>query len=126
VTDEPIDLKGTNATARVVLTDRITTVNGIVQPRRERAGYSVIVFADDGARWTYPSRYVRTARVDDSGRFSIAGLPANTRYNAVAVDYLEDGEEQDAQILDRLRARATTFSLNEAEQRSVVLDPIAR
>jgi hypothetical protein len=126
VTDEPIDLKGTNATARVVLTDRITTVSGIVQPRRERAGYSVIVFADDAARWTYPSRYVRTARVDDRGRFSIAGLPPNERYNAVAVDYLEDGEEQDAQILDRLRARATTFSLNEAEQRSVVLDPIAR
>jgi hypothetical protein len=69
---------------------------------------------------------VRTARVDGSGRFSIAGLPANERYYAVAVDYLEDGEEQDSQVLERLRARATTFSLGEAEQRSVVLDPIER
>ncbi len=74
----------------------------------------------------YPSRYVRTARVDDSGRFSIAGLPANQRYYAVAVDYLEDGEEQDTQVLERLRARAMTFSLGEAEQRSVVLDPVTR
>ncbi len=41
VTDEAIDLKGTNATARVVLTDRITTISGTVQPRRERASYSV-------------------------------------------------------------------------------------
>ncbi len=126
VTDEAIDLKGTNATARVVLTDRITTISGTVQPRRDRAGYSVVIFPDDSARWTYPSRYVRTARVDDSGRFSISGLPANARYYAVAVDFLEEGEEQDAQVLERLRARAMTFSLGEAEQRSMVLDPIAR
>jgi Carboxypeptidase regulatory-like domain len=126
VTDEAIDLKGTNATARVVLTDRITTISGTVQPRRGRAGYSVIVFPHDAARWAYPSRYVRTARVDANGRFSIAGLPANQPYYAVAVDYLEDGEEQDTQVLERLTARATTFSLGEAEQRSVVLDPIAR
>jgi Carboxypeptidase regulatory-like domain len=126
VTDEAIDLKGTNATARVVLTDRITTISGTVQPRRERASYSVLVFPDDPARWLYPSRYVRTARVADSGRFSIAGLPANQRYYAVAVDYLEDGEEQDTQVLERLRARAMTFALGEAEQRSVVLDPVTR
>ncbi len=126
VTDEAIDLKGTNGTARVVLTDRITTVSGTVQPRRDRAGYSVVVFPDDSARWAYPSRYVRAAQVDDSGRFSIAGLPANERYYAVAVDYLEEGEEQDSQLLERLRARAMTFSLREAEQRSVVLDPVSR
>ena len=126
VTDEAIDLKGTNATARVVLTDRITTVSGMVQPRRERAGYSVVVFPDDSTRWTYPSRYVRTARVNDSGRFSISGLPANERYYAVAVDYLEEGEEQDTQVLERLRGRSTTFSLREAEQRAVVLDPVGR
>jgi hypothetical protein len=110
----------------VVLTDRITTVSGTVQPRRERAGYSVVVFPDDSTRWAYPSRYVRTARVDDSGRFSIGGLPANERYYAVAVDYLEEGEEQDPQILERLRSRAMTFTLGEAEQRSVVLDPVSR
>jgi hypothetical protein len=126
VTDEAIDLKGAIATARVVLTDRITTISGVVQPRRDRAGYSVVVFADDAARWSYPSRYVRTARVDDSGRFSIAGLPANERYYAVAVDHLEEGEEQDTQVLEGLRARATTFSLGEGERRSVALDPVAR
>jgi hypothetical protein len=126
VTDEAIDLKGANATARVVLTDRLTTVSGMVQPRRDRASYSVVVFPDDAARWTYPSRYVRTARVDDSGRFSIAGLRANERYYVVAVDYLEEGEEQDTQVLERLRARATTFSLSAGERRSVVLDPVAR
>ena len=126
VTDEAIDLKGTSATARVVLTDRITTVSGMVQSRRERSSYSVVVFPDDVARWIYPTRYVRTVRADDQGRFSVAGLPANERYFAVAVDYLEEGEEQDTQFLERLRSRAMTFSLGEGEQRSVVLDPITR
>ena len=126
VTDEAIDLKGTNATARVVLTDRVTTISGMVQLRRERSGYSVVIFPDDTTRWTYPTRYVRAVRADDQGRFSVRGLPANERYYAVAVDYLEDGEEQDPQFLERLRARAMTFSLGEGEQRSVVLDPITR
>jgi hypothetical protein len=126
VTDEAIDLKGTSATARVVLTDRLTTLTGVVQPRRDRASYSVVVFPDEAARWEYPSRYVRAVQADDSGRFWIAGLPPRERYYAVAVDYLEDGEEQDTQLLERLRARATTFSLSEGEQRSVMLDPIER
>ena len=126
VTDEPIDLKGANATARVVLTDRITTISGMVQSRRERSRYNVVVFPDDSARWTYPTRYVRAVRANDQGRFSIPGLPANERYYAVAVDYLEDGEEQDPQFLERLRGQAMTFSLSEGEHRSVVLDPIAR
>ena len=126
VTDQAIDLKGANATARVVLTDRITTISGIVQTRRERSGYSVVVFPDDPAKWTYPTRYVRTARADDQGRFSIAGVPADERYYAVAADYLEEGEEQDSQFLERLRGQAITFALGEGEQRSIVLEPIAR
>ena len=105
VTDEPIDLKGQNA-------------HGASRPdrphhddQRHRAGvagstsnYSVVVFPDDAARWTL-------SQLDTSGprapmnavSFRIAGLPPNERYFAVAVDYLEEGEEQDAQFLERLR-----------------------
>jgi hypothetical protein len=125
VTDEPIDLKGQNGSARVVLTDRITTLNGVVQARREASNYSVLVFPDDVTRWNYPSRYVRASRANERGQFRIAGLPPNERYFAVAVDFLEEGEEQDPQFLERLRSRATTFSLREGEQRSIYLDPIA-
>jgi hypothetical protein len=126
VTDEAIDLKSQSATARVVMTDRTTTISGLVQSRRERSNYSVVIFPDDSARWTYPTRYVRVARADDSGRFRISGLPPHQRYFVVAVDYLEEGDEQDAQILERLRAGATTFTLGEGEQRSVVLEPTTR
>jgi hypothetical protein len=112
VIDEPIDLKGENATARIVLSDRVTTLSGSVQGAGDPGKHSVVVFPDDPARWTYPSRYVRTARADDQGRFRIQGLPP-TRYMAAAVDYLEDGDEQDPQLLERLRRRATSFSLGE-------------
>lgn len=126
VTDEPIDLKGQTGSARVVLTDRVTTVSGVVQSRRETANYSIVVFADDVTKWNYPSRYVRSARANDKGQFRISGLPANERYVAVAVDFLEEGEEQDPQFLERLRSKGMTFSLREGEQRSVYLDPITQ
>jgi hypothetical protein len=125
VTDEPIDLKGQTGSARVVLTDRITTISGVVQARRNAANYSVVVFPDDVTRWNYPSRYVRSARANEKGQFRITGLPPNERYFAVAVDFLEEGEEQDPQFLERLRSRAMTLSLREGEQRSIYLDPIA-
>lgn len=126
VTDEPIDLQGRSATARIVLTDRITSVNGVVQSRGDATSHSVVVFADDEAKWTYPTRYVRVIPTDDRGRFQIAGLPPGERYLALAVDYLEDGEEQDPQFLDQLRSRATSFSLRDGERRSLQLDPVTR
>jgi hypothetical protein len=126
VTDEAIDLQGQNASARIVLTDRIASVGGAVQSRENVARQSVIVFADDESRWTYPSRYVRVTRTDEQGRFEVRGLPPNERYLALAVDYLEDGEEQDPQTLERLRSRATSFSLGEGERRSVWLDLVQR
>jgi hypothetical protein len=126
VTDEAIDLKRQTADARIVLTNRITTLAGIVQARRDPARHIVVAFPNDESRWAYPSRYVRAARADERGRFRIAGLPPNERYYAVAVDYLEDGEEHDPQLLERLRAHATTFSLGDGEQRTVYLDPVER
>jgi hypothetical protein len=123
--DEPIDLKGQNAAVRIVLSDRVTTVSGVVQTQSDAASPSIVVFPDDAARWTYPSRYVRTARADNRGRFQIAGLPPSG-YMVAAVDYLEDGDEQDLQFLERLRSRATRFSLREGEQRSIQLEAVTR
>jgi hypothetical protein len=126
VTDEPIDVRGGTAAARIVMTDRLTTISGTVQSRNGVSSHSVVVFPDDEARWAYPSRYVRAVRADDRGRFRIPGLPPNARYFVAAVDYLEEGDEQDPQFLERLRARAMTILLGEGEQRSVVLDPVTQ
>ena len=98
-----------------------TTLRSSSGPR----DHGVIVFPEEAARWTFPSRFVRTVRADAEGRFRIQGLPPE-RYLAAAVNYLEDGEEQDAQLLERLRSRATAFTLGENEQRSIRLDVISR
>ena len=127
VTDKAFDVRsGQTATARVVLTNRVTQVSGAVTPRPRAGDASVVIFADDSTKWTYPSRYVSVARADENGRFGITGLPGGERYLAIAVDYLEDGEETDPEFLERMRARATAVSLPDAGRTTVDLRLIAR
>jgi Carboxypeptidase regulatory-like domain len=125
VTDDAFDLAGKTGTLRVVMTDRLTSLSGTIQSNSNIRDHNVIVFPDEAAKWTFPSRFVRTVRADDEGRFRIEGLPPE-RYLAAALDYLEDGAEQDRQLLERLRTRATAVTLGEGEQRSIQLDVIGR
>jgi hypothetical protein len=85
----------------------------------------VVVFAEDAARWTYPSRFVRSERADDRGAFRITGLPPGD-YLAAAVEFLEDGDTQDPEILERLRSRAARFALAEGERRTIELQSVER
>ena len=132
VTNQPIDLStGRNRNVRIVLTDRVTEVTGSVDGAtgagdQERGDSTVVVFSQDESKWTYPSRYLRTTRSDDKGGFRIRGLPANERYLAVAVDYLEDGEGSDPEFLERMKDRATAFSLADAERKAIDLRLIQR
>jgi hypothetical protein len=129
VTDDVIDLKSDPATLRIVMTDRLTAVSGTMQsgsPPPDGEGPGVVVFPDDAAKWRWPSRHVRTTRADAEGRFEIRGLPPDQRYLAVAVDYLEDGDEQDPQFLERLRGRATSFTLGEGERRAIQVEAQTR
>jgi hypothetical protein len=125
VTDETIDFTNKSGNVRVVMTDRPTSLSGTVQSNSEIRDHNVIVFPDEAAKWTFPSRFVRTVRADAQGRFRVEGLPPE-RYLAAALDYLEDGAEQDRQLLERLRSRATAVTLGEGEQRSIQLDLIGR
>lgn len=103
---------GGQVPARVVLSNRSATVTGtVIENRRPLADADVVVFPGNIARAAYPSRLVQTARTDSAGRFSIAGLPAIDGYLAVALDYLDENEEQDTELLQRLADRATAFSL---------------
>ena len=86
----------------------------------------MVIFTDDESKWTYPSRFVRSMRANEDGTFQIRGLPAGPDYRAVAVDYLEDGEETDPEFLKRMRDRASRFSLKEGERRAIDLRLINR
>ena len=126
VTDAPFDLSGRTGSLRVVMTDRITSLSGTVQSDRNRRDHNVIAFPDDSTKWASPSRFVRTIRADADGRFQFRGLPPGERYFVAALDYLEAGEEQDRQLLNRLRSRASSVTLGDGEQRSIQIDLTSR
>jgi hypothetical protein len=133
VTDKPIELRnGQNAALRVILTNRTSDVVGaIASPafggnEAAAVGAMVVVFAEDERKWEYPSRFVRVARAGARGTFSIPAMPPNEAYRAIAVDYLEEGEETDPEFLKRMRDRATRFSLREGEQHTLDLRLIQR
>jgi hypothetical protein len=127
VADELIDLHGENATLRVVMSDRAASIVGTVQARNgDPVDHAVVVFPEDQSKWTFPSRFVKVVRADSRGQFRIPDLPGGERYFAAAVEYVEDGEQDDAEFLERLQRGATSFSLNDGEQKSLRLEPIPR
>ena len=129
VTDGTFELRGTEqiANARIVLTDRLSELNGTVKVRNQGAkDSSVIVFAEDATRWAFPTRYVRMSRTDAQGRFSLRGLPPGANYLVAAVDYLEENEWQDPEFLERLREDASRVSFREGETKTVSLELLHR
>jgi hypothetical protein len=127
VTDSKIALAANEeAAAQVVLTNRVTRITGTVSADGQPVKADIVVFAADAAKWSYPSRFVRTATADETGRFSISGLPPTERYLAVATDYLDDGEHYDPEFLERIRGTATPFSLEDADTHSLDLKVLVR
>jgi hypothetical protein len=128
VTDTALEFRGTEAASgQVVLTNRISEVSGAVKAGGQPVtAASVVLFPEDAAQWVFPSRRVRMVRVDQNGVFRARSLPPGERYLAVAVDYLEQGEFQDPAFLERMRGRATAFSLGEGENKNVDLTLVER
>ena len=123
VTDGPFESKEPqNIEARITLTDRITEVSGAVTSgARAAPDAQVIVFPDEATKWVFPSRHVKSAATDGQGAFRLRGLPPHDRYLALAVDYLDEGELQDPELLERLKERATAFSIDFGERRTLNL-----
>jgi hypothetical protein len=122
VTDTPIAFDADIDDVEIVLTQRINVITGTLsgqkgEPVRDAI---VVVFADDPQRWTPRSRYISGSRPNASGQFTVRGLPPG-RYLAIAVDYLESGDEQDPEILDSLRRKATPVTLGEGESKTLDL-----
>ena len=114
-TDKPLDIKGADDVSdlQVVITRQVTEVTGAPVDGKGHpvVDYGIVVFEDDATRWKYPSRFVATARPDQQGRFKITNLPPG-RYLAVALEYVEAGQEQDTEYLESLRPLATPFTLS--------------
>jgi protocatechuate 3,4-dioxygenase beta subunit len=99
----------------IEVTNQQSQVTGSVTNSRGQpvTDYSVIVFARDREKWTLPqTRYIRPGQPDQDGRFKVTGLPAGDYY-AIALDYVDFGDMNDPEFLDRIKDRATAFTLDD-------------
>ena len=128
VTDRSFEVGSAGSlSARIVLTDRASELNGVVlDGDRPAANIHVVLFPADQGRWDFPSRFVRAALTDAEGRFSIGGLPSDERYLVVAVDNLDADEHGDRDFLLSVQERASAVALAEGERRSVSLPLTSR
>jgi len=125
--DRAVELApGQQATARVVLTTRVTEVSGVVRAADSFSSPSVIVFPQNAEKWGHRSRYIRRVDADADGNFAILGLPAGEQYLAFATDYLDDGEHLDPEFLNGILNVATPFTLDDGEKRSLELKVVER
>lgn len=129
-TDTPLTVRRGGADIgglQVVLTRKGARLTGKVV---DGAGASapdttIIVFADDPAKWGVGSRFVKAVRPDGSGRFSVGGLPPGV-YRAIAIDEVTDGEWEDPEFLDSLARRATKIELAEGASETITLTQESR
>ncbi len=124
VIDNGLDVKPGHeeSNIEVVVTNRKTEISGSVQDAKGDAetDFVVLVFSSDPQHWGWQSRYVRLARPDQTGRFLIDGLPAGS-YLAVALEYVEPGEETNPEFLERVKTLATPVRLTEGEKKPISL-----
>lgn len=81
---------------------------------------TVLVFASDPSRWTLASRFVRTVRPDNAGRFVVTGLPP-APYRVIARDFVPDGQWEDPEFLATLAPDALRVDVREGEPATVTL-----
>lgn len=84
------------------------------------ADCTVVVFSTDERRWTRQTRYVQTVRPNETGQFTLRGLPAD-EYFVVAFDYVEPGEDTDPAHLERWKHGAARVTLSDEEPATVTL-----
>jgi hypothetical protein len=107
----------TLAGVEVLVTNRAGSLSGTVidAARQPVAGGAAIVFAADVPRWTYPSRFIRSAPIQADGTFRVAGLPPGD-YLVTRVATLMGGWDA-PESLESLRSRATAVRLAAGERR---------
>ncbi|MEO7270450.1 MAG: carboxypeptidase-like regulatory domain-containing protein [Vicinamibacterales bacterium] len=125
ITDSGIDIKGAEALAGIdlVVSSRSTEITGAVSgsdgaPVKD---FTLVVFAEDADKWALPAtRWVTGVRPDQDGRVRIKAMPSGSYYG-IAVDYLPQGEWNNPETLERLKAKAQHFTLGEGETKTLEL-----
>lgn len=124
ITDAGLEIKGSESISglEVVLTNKLSHVTGSVKSGTEPAqDYTVVIFSDDPQKWVLPQpRHIFSARPSQDGTFEVRNLPAGSYY-AVALEYIAQGDWFDPDVLERLKGRATRFTLDEGRTETLDL-----
>jgi protocatechuate 3,4-dioxygenase beta subunit len=115
--DQPVTFGGEqrSMSVDVTMTDRVSLLKGAITDDRSRVveGVDVLVFSRDRRDWYPSSRFLRRARTNAEGVFTIEGLPDDSYYVVASPRLPADGEDawQEPEYLDTISARAGTVTV---------------
>jgi 5-hydroxyisourate hydrolase-like protein (transthyretin family) len=126
ITDTPYDFRINDVSGiEVTFTTRLPSLAGAVQDDgKPVSDCTIIVFAADGGKWDFPSRFIRQTRPNQQGAFTITGFPPG-RYLVVAVPGAQP-PDPDPTFLESLRAVATSLTIDEGDARTLDVKLIKR
>jgi hypothetical protein len=130
ITNDPIDFADGLEGIDILVSNRMATLNGVVEPvdadaPELPADTAVLIFSEDSSKWVDGSTAVARAWPSDDGKFEVEGLPAGL-YRVIAVDATPPGFMRAVpHVLRSLADRATTIRLVEGETQQVNV-PLAR
>ena len=104
------------------MTVKQTSVSGGVRNARgeQVVDYTVVVFPERLRHGAISTRYTRTARSDQQGRFQLRGLPPGD-YIAAAVESLEQGGHWDPAFREYVAQTSRRFRLTEGQSATMDL-----
>ncbi|HKE86948.1 MAG TPA: carboxypeptidase regulatory-like domain-containing protein [Vicinamibacterales bacterium] len=118
VTDEVLDLTGTNSVSGVVitLTDKVSTVAGQVHGRDGQPvrNYVVVLLPRDPTDVDRAPRWIHTSRAGTDGRFQIRRVRPG-HYLAAAVEWIEQGQQFAPEFQQLLRRGARELTVGEGQ-----------
>ena len=124
ITDEPVEVGPVEVLSgvHVVITKTISVAEGTVLDDRKQPvlDATVVLFPVDERLRYFQSRFVRSARPDQEGRFRITAVPPG-EYLAVAVQGLEDGQTSDSEFLAAIDDYAERVSIKPGETKTMAV-----
>jgi protocatechuate 3,4-dioxygenase beta subunit len=124
VTDVPLDAGPGEVVSgvQVVITKTLSHAEGSVLDDRKQPvlDATVVLFPADERMRYEQSRFLRTARPDQEGRFRITAVPPG-EYFAVAVQGLEDGQAADPEFLAAFGDHAERVGIKPGETKTITL-----
>ncbi len=114
---------GGDTTVRVIMSDKTTEITGSVRDSRGQPAtdYVLVLLPQQPAEGVAAMRYTRRARPDQSGAFTLRGLPPG-RYVAAALESLDATGEWDPEVQARIRTRGERFTLAEGQTTALALE----